>query len=95
MVPANTRNPEYLAPEVISCVLGYDAKLADIWSIGVIAFSLLAGSAPFDRSSCTLPELLEKIKAVEYDFPNYISTEARDLISGILVADVSRRFCMR
>jgi len=37
--------PDYLAPEMI-LEQGHDEKL-DIWSIGVLAFELLTGKAPF------------------------------------------------
>ncbi|KAL3834769.1 hypothetical protein ACJIZ3_009505 [Penstemon smallii] len=73
--------PAYVAPEVISRK-GYDGAKADIWSCGVILFVLLAGYLPFHDSN--LMEMYKKISRAEYKFPNWVSPEARRLLSRIL-----------
>lgn len=43
-------SPRYMAPEQIRCARDVDAR-ADIWSLGVILFELLAGVPPFDADT--------------------------------------------
>jgi serine/threonine protein kinase len=80
--------PNYVAPEVLGKD-GYDGKKADVWSIGVILYVLLAGYLPFDEN--TMAALFSKIKSADYEFPDWFSPEARDLISTILVPDPHKR----
>ena len=48
--------PYYIAPEVIKG--SYD-KMCDVWSIGVIAYTILCGYPPFDAD--TEAQLFQKI----------------------------------
>jgi serine/threonine protein kinase len=80
--------PNYVAPEVLGKD-GYDGKKADVWSIGVILYVLLAGYLPFDEN--TMAALFSKIKSADYEFPDWFSPEARDLIATILVPDPHKR----
>lgn len=73
--------PAYVAPEVINRK-GYDGAKADIWSCGVILFVLLAGYLPFQDQN--LMEMYRKIKKAEFKYPNWLSPDARRLISKIL-----------
>ncbi|CAG9319801.1 unnamed protein product [Blepharisma stoltei] len=73
----------YVAPEVL---LGnYDSK-CDMWSIGVIIFTLLSGCPPFDGINDNA--ILNKILKGNYSFTGpiwaNISREAKDLISSLL-----------
>jgi len=80
--------PNYVAPEVLGKD-GYDGKIADVWSIGVILFVLLAGYLPFDEN--TMVALFQKIKNAEFEYPAWFSAEAKDLISKTLVPDPGSR----
>lgn len=80
--------PNYVAPEVVSKV-GYDGKIADIWSLGTVLFVLLAGYLPFDET--TTEELFRRIRSAEFQYPHWFTREARHLISSILVANPKNR----
>lgn len=65
---------------------------ADLWSIGVILYECLFGSAPY--SSKTLGELLQKIKAkqkIEISQTSRTSLECRDLLTRLLVHEPENR----
>ena len=80
--------PNYVAPEVLSDQ-GYDGKKADVWSIGVILYVLLAGFLPFDESTIVL--LFNKIKNGEFTYPSWFTPEVRSLIDVMLVTDPKAR----
>lgn len=80
--------PAYVAPEVLR-KKGYDGAMADIWSCGVILFVLLAGYLPFLHAN--LMKMYVKIFKAEYEFPPWISPDARRLISKLLVVDPEKR----
>lgn len=84
--------PNYVAPEVL-LDKGYDGKLADIWSMGVILFVLLSGYLPFDEPNMT--DLFKKISVANYSFPSFMSEDARNLITHILNPDPSKRYSLK
>ena len=81
--------PNYIAPEILSGG-GYSFEV-DIWSLGVLIYTLIIGAPPFETKDINLT--YKKIKKVEYIFPEdvSISNEAKHLISIILVADPHKR----
>ncbi|OAY27478.1 CBL-interacting serine/threonine-protein kinase 25 [Manihot esculenta] len=80
--------PSYVAPEVLR-KKGYDGFKADIWSCGVILYVLLAGFLPFQDEN--MMKMYRKIFKAEFECPPWFSSEAKRLISRILVADPERR----
>jgi len=80
--------PNYVAPEVLEHE-GYDGRRADIWSIGVILYVLAAGCLPFDEP--TMPVLFDKIKNAKFKYPPSFSSDLKDLINIILIADPNKR----
>jgi len=84
-------SPHYVAPEIVDGK-EYGAK-CDIWSLGVIVFTLLCGYLPFD--SLNDADLFNKISSGKFRFESpywdKISAEAKDLIRKILVVDQNAR----
>ncbi len=82
--------PNYIAPEVIDGKQGHSYEV-DIWSLGVIIYTLLIGKPPFETSD--VKTTYRKIKMNAYSFPDHIiiSEAARNLITKILNLDPSKR----
>lgn len=83
--------PNYVAPEVLADK-GYDGKKADVWSIGVILYVLLAGFLPFDES--TIVALFAKIQAAHFTYPSWFTPEVRALLDKVLIADPKERISL-
>lgn len=81
--------PAYVAPEVLK-KKGYDGSKADIWSCGVILYALLSGYLPFQGEN--VMRIYRKAFKAEYEFPEWISPQAKNLISNLLVADPEKRY---
>ncbi|CCI46412.1 unnamed protein product [Albugo candida] len=80
--------PNYVAPEVLADK-GYDGRAADVWSIGVILYVLLAGFLPFDEP--TMSALFRKIQKAEFSYPSWFSPCVINLLNRILVPDPEQR----
>lgn len=83
--------PGYVAPEILS-QKPYKEP-CDYWSVGVVLYILLSGQPPFYDDDNF--ELFEKIKKCKYDMDSpiwgMVSSQAKDLISKLLVADPAKR----
>lgn len=71
----------------------------DVWTLGVLMFILLSGYHPFDvYGDMPEPKLLKKILSCNYDFDDevwdYVSTEAKELITKLLVLDADKRMTL-
>jgi len=82
--------PNYIAPEVLDGKQGHSYEV-DVWSIGVIAYTLLVGKPPFETSD--VKTTYRRIRMNAYSFPEHvqISEPARNMITRILVNDPSKR----
>ena len=82
--------PNYIAPEVLDGKQGHSYEV-DIWSFGVILYTLLIGKPPFETSD--VKTTYRRIRMNAYSFPEHvsISDQAKSLITRILHTDPSRR----
>ena len=74
--------PSYMSPEVINKEK-YIAQFYDIWSLGILLYTMLCGFFPFFGNNEN--ELFEKINNGNFDLPNFISEKGKKLIRKILV----------
>ena len=83
-------DPSYIAPEVHKEV--YDEK-SDMWTLGVILYTLLCGYTPFQGKDRT--EILEKVIKGKYSINSHewdiISDEAKDLLKRLLSYNLRSR----
>eukprot|EP00349_Pseudokeronopsis_sp_Brazil_P006500 CAMPEP_0202966096 /NCGR_PEP_ID=MMETSP1396-20130829/10343_1 /ASSEMBLY_ACC=CAM_ASM_000872 /TAXON_ID= /ORGANISM="Pseudokeronopsis sp., Strain Brazil" /LENGTH=174 /DNA_ID=CAMNT_0049689557 /DNA_START=325 /DNA_END=849 /DNA_ORIENTATION=+ len=82
--------PNYIAPEVLEGKAGHSYEV-DIWSLGVIIYTLIVGKPPFETSD--VKATYKRIRSNEYSFPETasVSESAKDLIKKILVGDPRQR----
>ena len=82
--------PNYIAPEILDGRGGHSYEV-DIWSFGVLMYTMLVGKPPFETSD--VKTTYRRIKMNAYSFPDHIplTAEAKDLIAKILVSDPSGR----
>ncbi|XP_021348036.1 aurora kinase A-like [Mizuhopecten yessoensis] len=81
---------DYLPPEMIEGKL-HDEKV-DLWSLGVLCYEFLVGKPPFEADNNT--DTYRRITKVDLQFPSYVSSPARNLISMLLKHDPSQRITL-
>ncbi|KAG8189948.1 hypothetical protein JTE90_009087 [Oedothorax gibbosus] len=79
--------PEYLAPEVLEDT-DY-GRAVDWWGLGVVMYEMMCGRLPFYNRDHDI--LFELILIEEVKFPKSLSSEARSLLSGLLVKNPKKR----
>jgi len=85
--------PYYCAPEIINgAEEGYSGVKIDAWSCGIILYLLLTGMLPFQHDDMT--RLYELINACSVTYPSWMSADAKDLISKLLVKNPDRRYSL-
>lgn len=78
----------FAAPELLSA-RPYHGPEIDVWSFGVVIYVLVTGRVPFDDKS--MPALHSKIKRGYVEYPSWLSSDCKDLLSKMLVVDPSQR----
>lgn len=70
---------DYLPPEMVAGT-EHDEKV-DLWSLGVLCYEFLVGSAPFEAEGTHAT--YRRIAKVDLHFPPFVSAGARDLITKV------------
>ncbi|KAM6147621.1 tribbles homolog 3 [Erethizon dorsatum] len=81
--------PAYVGPEILSSRASYSGRAADIWSLGVALFTMLAGHYPFQDSEPTL--LFGKIRRGAFTLPAGLSAPACCLVRCLLRREPAER----
>ncbi|RIB09257.1 kinase-like domain-containing protein [Gigaspora rosea] len=82
---------DYIPPEMVEGK-EHDEKI-DLWSLGVLCYELLTGTAPFEEPGNTAT--YKRIAKVEFTLPDHLSYDARDLINSLLQRDPKRRLPLK
>jgi serine/threonine protein kinase len=82
-------SPFYAPPEILANQ-DYDGKTADIWSLGVLLFTMVTGSLPWvsDNQARLFREIIDS----DVDIPALLSPTLQDLLQGMLKRDPAERF---
>ncbi|EDK31740.2 Serine/Threonine kinase domain protein (macronuclear) [Tetrahymena thermophila SB210] len=93
----NVGSLRYMAPEVLLKQVQSLQKSIDIWSLGVILYTLVVGNLPFNGE--TPSEIIKKITTGSYSFPaqveGILTDEIKDLITNILIVNPEKRFALK
>ncbi|XP_014242673.1 RAC serine/threonine-protein kinase [Cimex lectularius] len=79
--------PEYLAPEVLED--NDYGRAVDWWGVGVVMYEMMVGRLPFYNKDHDV--LFTLIIMEEVKFPRTLSSEAKDLLAGLLVKNPHMR----
>ncbi|KHN99062.1 Serine/threonine-protein kinase domain protein [Metarhizium album ARSEF 1941] len=82
----------FAAPELLQA-RAYTGPEVDVWSFGIVLYVLVCGKVPFDDQS--MPALHAKIKKGLVDYPTWLSSECKHLMSRMLVTDPKQRATMQ
>ena len=82
--------PNYIAPEILDGKTGHSFEV-DIWSLGIIIYTLIIGKLPFETNKTK--ETYKRIRLKSYTFPQNAkySIPAKELIENILVLEPHKR----
>ena len=82
-------SPLYMAPEILT-YQRYNSK-ADLWSVGIILFEMLAGTTPYTSSS--IYELVQDIRKKEIVLPDFVEVgdDCIDILYKLLIIEPERR----
>eukprot|EP00033_Pygsuia_biforma_P002992 GCRY01003293.1.p1 GENE.GCRY01003293.1~~GCRY01003293.1.p1 ORF type:complete len:695 (-),score=200.40 GCRY01003293.1:1070-3154(-) len=85
-------SPAYASPELINRKK-YIGPRADVWSLGVLFYALVCGRLPFSGEN--LRALYQKVLAVKYELPSYLSSSCKQVIKSMLTFDPEKRATLR
>ena len=82
-------SPCYAAPEMVTGQK-YMGDTVDIWSSGIVLYSMVCGYLPFEDEDQTV--LFHKIAKGLFTLPGHLSYKCKDLIKNILVTNPKKRY---
>jgi 5'-AMP-activated protein kinase catalytic alpha subunit len=88
LLKSSCGSPCYASPEMLSGK-PYLGITTDLWSAGIVLYSMLVGSLPFDDQE--LYELYKQIKLGKFYLPSTLALEAIDLLKRVLNVDPIKR----
>lgn len=81
-------SPFYAAPEIVAGQM-YDGKKADVWSLGVVLYTMATASLPW--TSTVEEELYHQISHGIFQIPSCVSKECREVILACMQVDPNKR----
>ena len=81
-------SPCYASPEMLSGEK-YFGLSSDIWSSGIILYTMLCGKLPFEDKNNSI--LYQKIREGKFSIPEFLSQNAKDILIKILNVDPNKR----
>ncbi|WWC85589.1 uncharacterized protein L201_000453 [Kwoniella dendrophila CBS 6074] len=78
----------FAAPELLNAK-AYTGPEVDVWSFGIVLYVLVCGKVPFDDQS--MPALHAKIKRGACEYPAWLSSDCKHLLSRMLVTNPQER----
>ncbi|XP_055300286.1 tribbles homolog 2-like [Sitodiplosis mosellana] len=81
--------PAYVSPEILKANTMYSGKAADMWSLGVILYTMVVGRYPFNDSEHA--SLFAKISRGQFLVPDCLTSKARCMIRSLLRKEPEER----
>ncbi|XP_055647615.1 maternal embryonic leucine zipper kinase isoform X1 [Falco peregrinus] len=92
---ARCGSPAYAAPEVIQGK-PYIGSEVDVWSMGVLLYTLLCGVHPFDDAGDnTIVSVYRRVLNGQYNIPDWLSPSSMLLLNQMLQVDPKKRITVK
>jgi len=87
---------QFLSPEVAEGLSSIDGEKVDIWAAAVTLYNMVSGKYPFEfTQDDDLIDLYDRISKAEYQMPEGIDDDLKDLFSKMLEKDPEKRLSIR